>query len=270
MVGEGTHRDEVDAGLGIAAQGLFGDASAGFGLVLPVNTAHGLAQGVGVKIVEHDAVHTAVAQHLLQLVEVAYLDFYFQVFAFFLQVGMCAVYGCLDAAGKVDVVVLEHDHIVEPNTVVGAAAALHGVFLQQTHVGRGLAGVEQLCVQSVEHTHHFVRLCGDAAEPLHEVEGCAFGCEDHSRSTLYRHQDITLFYGVAILFMQGDGEGNPAVVERVVYKVKHSFAYFHAANDTLRLCNHFGCVSGGWGDTCQSTVVAVAHIFEQCHTNQFV
>ena len=187
MVGQGSHRDEVNPCLGIAAKCLFGNASRGFGLIFPVYTLHGFAQRVGVKIVEHYAVHASVSHHLFQFVKVAHFYFYLQILAFFLQVGMSAVYGGFYATCKVNVVVLQHDHIVQPDAVVGTPSALHGIFLQQTHVGRGFAGIQKAGVQPFKHLNHLVGLGGNAAQPLHKVKSCPFCCQYHSRSALYSH-----------------------------------------------------------------------------------
>ena len=114
-------------------------------------------------------------EHALQLVERAHLDLYTQVLILCFQVVARAVDGCLDAAGKVDVVVLEHHHVVEADAVVGAAAAMHGILLEQTHVWGRLACVKQLGVKALEHLHHAVGLGGDTRHALHEIEGSALG-----------------------------------------------------------------------------------------------
>ena len=103
---------------------------------------------------------------------------------------MGAVDGRLDAAGKVDMVILEHYHVVEADAMVGAATTVHSIFFEKTHVGSGFAGVEQTGVEAVEHLHHVVGLRGYTAETLHKIEGGTFGGKDYTRSPLDDHEDI--------------------------------------------------------------------------------
>src|SRR5438067_2204507 len=46
-----------------------------------------------------------------------------------------------------EVIVLDEDAVEEADAVVVAAAAAHGVFLQESPTGQGLAGVEDLALQ---------------------------------------------------------------------------------------------------------------------------
>ena len=186
MVGQGTDGDEIDSRLSVLAQSLFGDSAAGFGFVAVVDAAHRLAKGVGVEVVEHDTIHTPVVKYRLKFVEVA--DFYFdsQVFVLCFQVVAGAVDSGHDASCKVDVVVLEHNHIVQADAMVGAAAAVDGIFLEQTHVGGCLAGVKKLGVKAFEHFDHTVGLGGDTRKALHEIECCTLGGKDAARMTVRR------------------------------------------------------------------------------------
>ncbi len=255
--------DEVDAGFGIFTECFFGDASRGFGFIFPVDALHGLTQGVGIEIVEHDAVDATMVEDTLQLVEVAYLDFYFQVFSFGIQIVVGAVDGGLDATSEVDVVVFEHDHVVEAYAVVCAAAAVDGVFLKQAHVGGGLAGVEELGVESVEHAYHAVGLGGDAREALHEVESSAFGSEDGTGMSLDGHQDLALGDGVTIVLEEGHGEA-------VVHDFEHTFAHLGATEDAILFGHHLGGAAGRRGYAGEGGMVAVADVLAEGHFNQFV
>ena len=58
-----------------------------------------------------------------------------------LEAASIPVYSIGDAAGKVDVVVLEQYPVGQIVTVVGSAAYLNGVLLKGAHIGCGLAGV---------------------------------------------------------------------------------------------------------------------------------
>ena len=266
MVGQCAHRDEVHSRLGIGAEGGVGDAAAGLGLVAHgpgLDAAHGLGEGRDVEVVEHDAVHTAVVEHALQLVQVAHLDFDFQRLALVVQVLARTVDGRLDAAGEVDVIVLEHHHVVEADTVVGAAAAGHGILLQQPHVGGRLAGVEQSGLQPVQHLHHAAGLGGDAGEALHEVERRALGGEDAAAVPLDGHQHIALGHVLDVVLEEGD-------FQRAVDQHEHPLAHFGAAEDALLLGHHLGSALGRRRDARQGGVVAVAHVLAQGRFYQLV
>ena len=97
-MGERAYGDEIDALLGIVADGVEGDAARGLHLVAMVDELHGLARVGGREVVEHDAVDAAVVEHLLELVEVAHLDLDLQVEALLLEVGVATVDGLDDAA----------------------------------------------------------------------------------------------------------------------------------------------------------------------------
>ena len=75
-----------------------------------------------------------------------------------------------DAAGDRDVVVLDHHAAIEPEPVIGAAAAHHGVLLQHAQAGRGLAGVDQPGARAGDFLDVLRGLGGDAGEMLHDVE----------------------------------------------------------------------------------------------------
>ncbi|MNY04182.1 hypothetical protein D3C86_1368420 [compost metagenome] len=47
-----------------------------------------------------------------------------------------------DASCKIDVVVFEHDHIVEGKSVVLSSSYLYGPFFDGSDAGRSLSGVE--------------------------------------------------------------------------------------------------------------------------------
>ena len=134
--------------------------------------------GVGdAEVVEHDAVHAAVAEHLPELVEVSHFDFYLQVEVVFLEIGVAAVDGFVDASGKVDVVVLEQNHVEESDAMVASAANLDGLLLEHAQAGGGLAGVEHAGVGAFETLDVAVGGGGDAAHALHDVEHEALGLE---------------------------------------------------------------------------------------------
>ena len=270
VVGESADGDEVHAGLGVGAERSVGDAAASLGLVAVVDALDGGAESSGVEVIQHDAMDAAVVEDLVELIEVAHFDFDSEVLVVLTEVAVGAVDGCGDAASEVDMIVLEHDHVVETDAVVGASAAFDGVFLKETHVGRSLAGVEEPSVEAVEHIDEAVCLGSDTAEALHEVEGGTFCGEDDIRGAVDGHEDIAFADGVAVVLQDVDSDGEVGVVELIVNELENTFADFDAAEDAVLFGDHFGGVGCGRRDASEGTMVAVAYIFEQRHVNQLV
>ena len=198
-VRQGTYGDVVDALLGIVADGVEGDASAGFRLVATGNDVDGLL-GVGhAEVVEHDAVYAAVVEHLLQFVEGADLNLNLQLEVLLFQIVMAAVDGIDDAAGEVDVVVLEQDHVEQSDAVVAASANLHGLLLEHAHAGGGLAGVEHAGLGALQPLDILVGHGGNAAHALHDVEHESLGLQQGAHATGDNHGDVALLDARAVL-----------------------------------------------------------------------
>ena len=197
-MGEGTHGNEVYATFGIVAQGVEGDAAAGLRFKLAADEFHGLAGVFYGEIVEHDAVGSAMFHDLAYLVECAAFDFNFEMQSFLLLVGGAAVQGAGYAAAEVDVVVLEQDHVEQPDAVVYTAADFHGFLFEHTHTGCGLARVEHTGVGSLEPFHITVGHGGNAAHALHDVEHETFGLQEGAHLSRDEHGDIARLDGRAV------------------------------------------------------------------------
>ena len=98
-----------------------------------------------------------------------------------LEAASIPVYSIGDAAGKVDVVVLEHDGRRQVVTVVAAAADLDRGLLEDAHARRGLARVDEHGLGSLERRGHAVRVGSDAAHALQVVERHALTRKQHAR-----------------------------------------------------------------------------------------
>jgi hypothetical protein len=86
-------------------------------------------------------------QALRDFVQITGLDFDFEVEALGLEVFVGAVDGGRDAAGIIMVVVLDHDHVIEPEAVILSSADFDGPFFEVANERRGLACVEQFGVE---------------------------------------------------------------------------------------------------------------------------
>ena len=176
-MGEGAHRDEVDAGFGEGAQGFEGDSAARLQFLLARVEGHGLAALVGRKVVEHDAVDAGKGQGFAHVVEAAALYFDGTLEAALGQVGFGAAHGLANSPRQVDVVVFEHDHVVQADAVVAPAAHLNRPFFEHAPARRGFAGVEQGAREVGDLVGVAPGLGGHAAEPLDVVEQGAFGAQ---------------------------------------------------------------------------------------------
>ncbi len=129
--------DEVDPGLGDLAGPLQGEAARRLQAGPAARDPDRLGHGRRVHVVEQDPVAARVEQGA-ELVEVGDLDLDGQV-----RVRRAdRLVGRHHAAGRDDVVVLDHRHVAEREPVVDAPAAPDGVLLQGAQARQRLAGVQ--------------------------------------------------------------------------------------------------------------------------------
>ena len=93
-----------------------------------------------------------------------------------------------DAAGHRDVVVLDQHRVIEPEAVIEAAAAAHGVFLQRPQPGRGLARADDARLGMGDAPHEFGRAGGDAGEVAEEIQRGTLCGQDGAGVAGNRHQ----------------------------------------------------------------------------------
>ena len=109
-------------------------------------------------------------QCLIDLLGVTHFHFNFQILAFRLAVFFGCFYGLRYAAGKVYMIILDEDHVEEAYAVIFAATDFNCLFFQQTHAGRGFAGVKHLGFQSLQLALIACGSGGYSAHPLHDIE----------------------------------------------------------------------------------------------------
>ena len=85
-------------------------------------------------------------------------------------------------------VVLDEHCVVQAEAVIEAAAAAHGVFLQQAQAGRGLAGTDDARLGAGDCIGQSACLRGDAREAADEVQRHALPRQDAARRSLQRGQ----------------------------------------------------------------------------------
>ena len=262
-MGERTHRDEVDATLGIVADGVVGDTARRLGFVFAADDFHRLASELGREVVEHDAVDAAHAHHFAQLVEIAHLDFDLQVFAFLFQIVVTAGNGVFDTASKIDMVVFQQNHVEEPDAVVHPAAYLHGSLLEHAHARGGLAGVEYAGVQTLEPLHIAAGHGGDTAHALHHVEHEALGLQQRLDTPLDYKSHIAGFHLGTVFDIDGH-------LQLGVEAVEYLAGYLYTGQYAGLLNQQFRFSHGRCGYTTQGRVVSVAYILGKCQVDQLV
>ncbi len=111
-----------------------------------------------------------------------------------------------DAPGSHDVVVLDQDRIVEPEAMVDATAAAHGVLLERTQPRRGLARVGNARSRAGHGIDQPARRRRNPAEVPHEVERRALCRQDAARRAGQPGDDGASLDAVAIGSHQLDAD----------------------------------------------------------------
>ena len=145
MLGQRSHRDEVDPGRGVSGKGIEGDVAGDFQLGSALIEANGFLHHGDVEVVQHHDVGPC-GQGLLQLGQGFDLDFHR-----FVRIETARFADCFsDAAAGENVVLLDEVSIKQTDAVVFAAAAGDRILLGATQAGQGLAGIEQAAVSTFQ------------------------------------------------------------------------------------------------------------------------
>src|SRR6185312_9933368 len=115
---KGANADIIHTGSGIVFDVAQVDAAAGFRLEAAADERKGIQQPARGEVVEQDPVHLSDCKHPSDLVDRSGLYLYFEMWLADLAVDAGFFDGGLDAAGVVDMVIFQEDHIVEPKPVV--------------------------------------------------------------------------------------------------------------------------------------------------------
>lgn len=179
-VGESADGDEIDPGKGDVANSGKGDTAAGLepdgGRAAQLN---GFAHPSGGHIIQENNVDARDGEKGADLVQRIGFDFYFDP-------GMVTAEE-LKLMGKDtgpesgisgEMIVLDHDHVIEPETVILAASSADGGFLEEAKTRSGFAGVEDDRRGPCDGVHEAAGKSGDGGEALKEIEGNALGGED--------------------------------------------------------------------------------------------
>ena len=253
--------DEVNALLGIVADGIEGDAPTRLGLIAMGNDVDSLL-GIGhAEVVEHDTVDAAMVEHLLQFVEIAHLNLNLQLQTLLVQILVATLDGIDDAASKVDVIVFEEYHVKKSYAMVAAATNLHGLLLQHTHSWCGLAGIEHTTSGALQPLHVFIGHSGDATHTLHDVEHESLGLQQGAHTTRDNHGDVALLDTSAVTHEHLD-------LHIWVEATEHLLGNLHTSQNAVFLDEQMRLTHRILGNTTQGSMVAVADVLGKRQVNQ--
>ena len=75
-------------------------------------------------------------------------------------------------------IVLDQHRVIQPEAVIEAAAAAHGIFLQDAQTGQGLAGADDARLGALHRLHQRRRRRGDAGQMAQEIQRHPLGREN--------------------------------------------------------------------------------------------
>ena len=159
-----------------------------------------------------------------------------------------------NAAGKVDVVVLEQNHVKQPDAVVAASSNLHGLFLQHAHAGCGLASVQHAGLGALQPLHVAVGHGGYAAHALHDVEHETLRLQQRAHTARDDHGNVALMDMGAVLHEYLD-------LHVGIKAAKYLLGYLDACQYAVLLDEQVALAHGVLRNATQGGVVAVANVF---------
>src|SRR5690606_392381 len=141
-MGQGPGGDIIHPAFSIFSQALLGDSARGLALAAVSDSIYGFPGSLVIKIIQQDPMDSRGSEDLVYFVQVPGLHDDLEVLALPLQILPGQLYGLCDPPGEIDMVVLEHDHIVESKAMVLPTPDLDGPFFQGPYPGRSLAGIQ--------------------------------------------------------------------------------------------------------------------------------
>ena len=160
-----------------------------------------------------------------------------------------------------EVIVFDHDHVVEAGAVVGAAAGANGGFFEPAPAGGGFAGIEDAGGGVGDGVDGAAGLGGDAAEALEEVEGGAF-CGEDAAGWAGEGDDFGAWgEGCAVGEVGGDGDFGIEFAEDLG-------GGFGAGEDAFFPGDDVGGGGAVFGDEAGSGDVAWAEVFGEGHADE--
>src|SRR5258708_34205831 len=102
-------------------------------------------------------------------------------------------------------IILQHDHIIESEGVVGPSADPDGIFFQEAKVGSGLTGIQDPRAEFLQFVNILAGEGGNAAHTLHTIKDKPFASQDSMDGRFCSKSRFSVFHGAAIMLKGGKG-----------------------------------------------------------------
>lgn len=257
-VGEGAGGDGIDASGSDVVDGVEGDAAAGFEPESAGIESDGLPKLREVHVIEQDEVDVLEGEEVGELLEGGGFQLDAHDWVVFADVIDGVLEGGQVTGGGGEVIVFDHDGIVEAHTMVDTATGFDGLFFEQSPTGGGFASVPDFDGEGFDGIDVASGHGGDAGEALEEVEGGAFGGKEGAGAAFDFDEGIASGEVGAVWVVDPDAEAGVDFFE-------DGFCDGHAGNDagfpgddaSFAVCVFVEKVGGGdisWADVfCQSS-----------------
>lgn len=253
-MGQGTDRNIVDPGFGDRPHVLQGHAAGGLEPSPTMHQAHRLGQHFNAHVVQQEARNARVERFPDVLQRSGFdLD---------LEGGPGAPRppdGLRKGAGEVHVVVLDQDHVVEAEAMVGAASPGDGEFVKGAQPRGRLSGIENPGVRAGDGIDESAGQRGDSRHPPQEVEGCPFRCEDCARRALDLGQECARRHALAFLHSRRELDSRIVLAE-------HRSGHVQPGDDTVLFGNQMGAGPAIRGHNSSRGHIATADVLRKGET----
>ena len=153
-------------------------------------------------------------------------------------------------------VVLEQNHIEEPDSVVLASAYLDRLLLEVAQSGCGLAGVKDITAGVSDERLVAVGGSGNAGHELHDIEHCALDLQKAQFAARHAESYVAFLDLVAIVEVLLNAERRVKVADNF-------FGYFHACEDAFGFDDELLATLQVFGNAAKGCMVALANIFAE-------
>src|SRR5690606_37623715 len=169
-MGQGPQGYIVHPTVGIGPKGALIDSARGFGQAFVPDPPYGFP-GLGIiEIIEQDSMDSRGFKDFIHFRQIPGLDDNLKVPVVFPEVLLRLLDGTGDSSRKVDMVVLEHDHIVKGEPMVLPAPDLDRPFFKGPNPRGGLPGIQNLGPRTLEQGDTVPGLGGYGTLALHRTE----------------------------------------------------------------------------------------------------
>src|SRR5690554_4404406 len=107
---------------------------------------------------------------------------------------------------KLNMIVLQHDHIVKSEPMVLSATQANRPFFQHSEIWSGFSGIEQFCLSMAYQLVEVKSFGGYPAHPLHAVQNQSFRSQDGTGPPFNRKTDISFIHLLSVFQIKFDAQ----------------------------------------------------------------